>query len=138
MSDPNLPDGVTQADADENGGGGWPSGMIPINAQKQSSIPGGVFGVYRVCQKIEGGQTMDRINDGGPAFPGKNENRDHEFHGMALRDWFAGQALNGILRSEEGTDGEPCLGMREGLVYAKECYCMADAMIAEREKDAKP
>lgn len=33
MSDPNLPEGVTQKDIDSSGGGGWPSGLIPKNAE---------------------------------------------------------------------------------------------------------
>lgn len=33
MSDPNLPEGVTQKDIDEAGGGGWPPGLVPINQE---------------------------------------------------------------------------------------------------------
>ena len=46
--------------------------------------------------------------------------------GMTLRDWFAGQALNGWV-ARERTDGVP--------KYAAEyVYQLADAMIVEREK----
>lgn len=45
-------------------------------------------------------------NDGGPAFPCKWENPNGvpftEF-GMSLRDWFAGQALAGLLASPDGS-----------------------------------
>jgi len=45
----------------------------------------------------------------------------------ALRDWFAGQALVGILASMK--PGEHAYGE-----IAESCYLMADAMIAEREE----
>lgn len=37
-----------------------------------------------------------QINDGGPAFPNKDE-LGSMIPGMSLRDWFAGQALAGIM-----------------------------------------
>ena len=74
-------------------------------------------------------------NDGGPAFarPFSME----KYHdgaidvrikvelqaGMSLRDWLAGQAL-----AAQGNRGSPL------ALIAKECYALADAMIAEREK----
>lgn len=33
MNDPMLPEGVTQKDVDTHGGGGWPDGLIPVNAE---------------------------------------------------------------------------------------------------------
>jgi hypothetical protein len=65
-------------------------------------------------------------NDGGPAFP-----VDGSFHpdkGMTLRDWFAGQALVGIIK--EMPTSRPSA---ENL--AREMYEMADAMIVERNKE---
>jgi len=63
------------------------------------------------------------INDGGQAFP-----RD-DFHqgvpGMSLRDWFAGQALSGLLVTSRETSVS---------VYVKDAYNIADAMLAERER----
>lgn len=70
-------------------------------------------------------------NDGGSAFPVdascypiviKNP-------GMSLRDYFAGQALCGMLASEQ--DG--CFYETESC--AVRAYKFADAMIAEREKE---
>jgi hypothetical protein len=61
------------------------------------------------------------INDGGPAFPW------HErgiYHGMTLRDWFAGQALAGI---------DLDIVQAESLDIAKWCYAAADAMLTARE-----
>lgn len=44
--------------------------------------------------------------------------------GMTLRDWFAGNAINGVLALASKND--------DGI--AKECYRLADAMIKERGK----
>ena len=44
---------------------------------------------------------MSKIDNGGPAYPGtantNNEYSDTMYPGMTLRDWFAGQALCGIM-----------------------------------------
>lgn len=71
----------------------------------------------------------DIINDGGPAFPHDVEKHDGllttRFHGMSLRDWLAGMALQGMLA--KGWDH----GAREA---AENAYCFADAIIKERQK----
>ena len=65
---------------------------------------------------------MSTINDGGPAFPAGNlTHGGHE--GMTLRDWFAGQALAGMLIGEWLSD--------KGV--ATLAYEYADAMLAARE-----
>jgi hypothetical protein len=80
----------------------------------------------------------DPINDGGPAFPVKDEGRwlDPQtctrwepYNGMSLRDYFAGQALQGILSN-------PCLlELHEDYKEcAKACGLFADAMLAARER----
>lgn len=63
------------------------------------------------------------INNGGSAFP----NRRHgvQSPGMTLRDWFAGQALAGLLR-----DGIDVHGIDDSAYLA---YEMADAMLRWRE-----
>lgn len=67
------------------------------------------------------------INDGGPAFPiGYGQGRDIS-PGMSLRDWFAGQAILCVLGYATG-DNE---------AVATECYQIADAMLAAREKGTK-
>lgn len=54
--------------------------------------------------------------------------------GMTLRDWFAGQALTVLLGSLAGV-----ASTHEGLLksYARQAYEYADAMLAEREKEAR-
>ena len=77
-------------------------------------------------------------DDGGPAFPFTpneqqklpdgtwDQNTDFGEPGMCLRDWFAGQALAGMLVSEKSP---------EAWDELSECaYEVADAMIAESRK----
>lgn len=74
----------------------------------------------------------DEIDDGGPAFP-KTDDRDpttgegimRQSDGMSLRDWFAGQALAGMLA------GENCTG--EIANDASTAYRYADAMLRARK-----
>lgn len=83
------------------------------------------------------------INDGGPAFPTMGDDftapgPDGSRHpksaygfegapGMSLRDWFAGQALQGMLAGADNPN----------LSYgAKSAYQYADAMLAERDEAA--
>ena len=61
-------------------------------------------------------------NDGRPAFPTQNGTRNDP--GMTLRDWFAGQALAGML---DRTYGIPV------IIIAERSYQMADAMLAARD-----
>jgi hypothetical protein len=71
------------------------------------------------------------LNDGGPAFPSVGEgfgNPSYSAPGMTLRDWFAGQALAGMLinytTQKFGVGEQTC---------AKGAYEFADAMLAARE-----
>lgn len=72
--------------------------------------------------------------DNEPAFPHVRDNGFAEKPGMTLRDWFAGQALAGLLGNN--IDGpnktiEGQTGHFSGMAYA-----YADAMLAERAKDS--
>lgn len=57
------------------------------------------------------------MKDGGPAFPKGS---------ISLRDWFAGMALGELVQRYDHP--EPVAN------YAIEAYKIADAMLAEREK----
>jgi hypothetical protein len=73
------------------------------------------------------------INEGGPAYPVPAEQYVSDgvsisiqaYHGMSLRDWFAGQALAGMMVSDS-----PHIETKQ---YALACYEMADAMIEARK-----
>jgi len=74
-------------------------------------------------------------DDGGPAFPAETEwissyegtvevTAPIYHHGMTLRDWFAGQAVAGLVN-----------GRREEVaLFAREAYSIADALLAQRAK----
>ena len=68
---------------------------------------------------------MSEPDDGGPAFPHSSSpmRGDLTEWGMTLRDWFAGQALAGMLDRTYGIKCE---------IIATRSYEMADAMIAAR------
>lgn len=60
---------------------------------------------------------------------------DDAFGGMPLLDWYAGQALAGMMADPTINDqGEDWEGFCETV--AGECYDIADAMMAERAKRA--
>ena len=79
---------------------------------------------------------MTETNNGGPAFPGcvRNSAKKLTRHpGMTLRDYFAGQALTGIMGPNYDwfTSGtEKGSRTHEAASFA---YSLADAMIAARE-----
>ncbi len=81
----------------------------------------------------------EKINDGGAAFPCVNYTRPDGpgvsimtiTGGMTLRDWFAGQALTGMLANDGGNGG------LEERQWAEAAYAQADAMLAEREEGVK-
>lgn len=83
------------------------------------------------------------LKDGGPAFPrpsafgrraGKRGGNpelveSQGSHGMSLRDWFAGQALMGIM----GDPGMRPSSLGEFAHMAMRMYQVADAMLKARE-----
>jgi hypothetical protein len=67
-------------------------------------------------------------NNGGPAFPIVASSLEHVcVSGMTLRDYFAAKAMQGFVNELGSADYEK--------EFAKISYLMADAMLAEREKD---
>jgi len=74
----------------------------------------------------------DAIKDGGPAFPrtvqGWNGHLD-AMDGMTLRDWFAGQALPGLIQGYATAYGSPTSALQQ---MVDEAFLMADYMIETR------
>ena len=68
----------------------------------------------------------DQINDGGPAFPVQEDARLLGSYGMSLRDWFAGQALAGLLCGRHGDD------FGDDWDIGADAYGIADALLAAR------
>lgn len=72
---------------------------------------------------------MGKINDGGPAYPVQSiyvEDQDTNSRGMSLRDYFAGQAMQALLR-----EANPKKGM--WYLDANTAYEIADEMLKARE-----
>ncbi|WP_050885295.1 hypothetical protein [Klebsiella pneumoniae] len=70
---------------------------------------------------------MSKENNGGPAYPTQG------YEGLTLRDYFAGQAMQGWLASYPESDQHPVATHRENMV-AELSYLMADAMLKAREE----
>jgi hypothetical protein len=72
---------------------------------------------------------MSKIDDSGPAFP-TEPNKQPGFylhHGTSLRDWFAGQALSGMM-GDNYWEGRP------PTEIARWAYDFADGMIKVRKE----
>lgn len=74
---------------------------------------------------------MSDDKDGGAAFPTPENEYQHHVHGMSLRDWFAGMALQGLCVSDRFQRNDD--SNKSQAVWA---YELADAMLAARK--AKP
>ena len=72
----------------------------------------------------------DPLEDGGVAFPIRTQNM--VYMGMSLRDYFASQTLNA--HSMYGPNGYELGNPEHRKRMARDCYAMADAMLAERAK----
>ena len=73
---------------------------------------------------------MNSQNNGGPAFPdgSTNEWGNSNNSGMTLRDYFAAQAMQGMLANGRRIEGDDAISKR-----AQYAYLMADTMLAARE-----
>ena len=69
---------------------------------------------------------MSELEDGGPAFPRAASELNYDAEGMSLRDWFAGQALAGLLASGPYDCGP------SGIAH--DAYQIADAMLTARKE----
>lgn len=71
---------------------------------------------------------LDDVNkQGGPAFPVSIPGTgDNGWHGMSLRDWFAGQAMTGMLAHGDANGAH-------WSALAQDAYNAADAMLALRK-----
>jgi hypothetical protein len=67
------------------------------------------------------------MKDGGAAFPVVYVSEKMGSNGMTLRDWFAGQAVVGLLAHRSEAVGSH-------TEMAAQAYYLADAMLAERGK----
>lgn len=81
---------------------------------------------------------MEKINDGGPAFPrAAIPPYNSSANGMSLRDWFAGQALQGILAGGSNWNSVAGEVMKNEGIWGDVsttgiAYRFADAMIKAR------
>jgi len=71
---------------------------------------------------------MSERDKGGAAFPYHDPVRG-QFNGMTLRDWFAGQALAGLLANSAATSGT---GYTPAMA-AGDAYATADKMLEARK-----
>ncbi len=76
---------------------------------------------------------MTKQNDGGTAFPSYTNKDKGWIDGMSLRDYFAGQALVGLIQSLriELNDGKPTL-IKESMA-SEVAYSYADATIKQND-----
>jgi hypothetical protein len=87
-------------------------------------------------------------NDGGAAFPHEAvkwnsdagiyvKDCENYYPGMTLRDWFAGQALAGIMAYHNPTRGDFHYNCDDKQI-ANTAYSYADAMLAARNERQEP
>ena len=82
------------------------------------------------------------MKDGGQAFPAEQGyiadgtmNQTYE-PGMSLRDWFAGMAMKGFTQNIYDSGYPQEINCMEVQWAARSAYVIADAMLAERGKEA--
>ncbi len=70
-------------------------------------------------------------NTGGPAFPAHHFDLAEGEHGMTLRDWFAGKAMQGMLANPKLQEQI----LKAGQSWIEEsAWAVADAMLRGREQ----
>ena len=82
------------------------------------------------------------MNDGGPAFPFTCQGpttAPEIYYGMTLRDYFAGQAIIGIINNQDTLQrASEVLGIPTDQIAATGAYEVADAMLLARTKNLTP
>ena len=76
------------------------------------------------------------MKDGGPAFPHREYESRPFYHGMTLRDWFAGMAMQGLLSGLLAATGNNDTGgdwLESDQWVPAQAYLIADAMIGEKD-----
>lgn len=73
------------------------------------------------------------VDDGGPAFPESNSMGVMQ-HGMSLRDWFAGQALAGLMANSDCDHGAIRDSDESRKTLAETMFALADAMLRARKE----
>lgn len=69
---------------------------------------------------------------------------DTSYRGMTLRDWFAGQALNGLCANPDfweqyrTTPDPDDANLSQFEFFSREAYLMADAMLVTRQLPPQP
>lgn len=76
---------------------------------------------------VNGDDTYQSAPDGQLAGPGESV----YLRGMSLRDWFAGNAMQGLIAASGNSEGSV---KYQDDVISESAYVMADAMITERAK----
>ncbi len=90
---------------------------------------------------------MIKKQDGGPAFPVKRievterspaglptKSEFIAYDGLSIRDWFAGQALAGILPERDVSPKGSAFTETEAEWIAEKAYAQADAMLKARKQ----
>ena len=77
-----------------------------------------------------------------PAFPHDEKSGDGTHwtthSGMTLRDWFAGQALAGIITAMANGQHSPKPGLTPRESIANDAYALADILLAARTQEPTP
>ena len=86
--------------------------------------------MQNIYQHEDDPKLKKQIEDGGPAFPYVEPPTTCSVNlGMSLRDWFAGQALTGLIALASDPDSEIL-----SLGICQDAYRLADSMLEARKQ----
>lgn len=75
---------------------------------------------------------MEKVNDGGPAFPSSMTDDSLHIAGMTLRDYFAAKALAALIQANRNPMTLGTSHVENNGSFAVAAYALADAMIHAR------